>query len=45
MTKWIVEFVREIDTIDQFFVEKLQELVKKFVDMQKEFLKKMNSTK
>ena len=33
MKQWIFEFIREIDTIDQFFVDKLQENVKKFIDM------------
>ena len=28
MNNWIKEFVREVDAIDYFFVEKLQELVR-----------------
>ena len=43
MKQWILEFIREIDTIDQFFVEKLQENVKKFIEMQKEFLRKIHN--
>ena len=43
MRKWIFEFVREVDTIDCFFIDKLQEFVQKFIEMQKEFLKKIQN--
>lgn len=33
MYKWVAEFVREIDMIDNFFVERLQGYVKNFVDL------------
>lgn len=38
MNKWVAEFVREIDMIDNFFVERLQGYVKNFVDLQSHFL-------
>lgn len=45
MKQWIFEFIREIDTIDQFFVDKLQENVRKFINMQMEFLRKIDKEK
>ena len=41
MKEWIYEFVREVDTIDAFFVDKLKEYVTKFVTMQTDFLRKL----
>lgn len=41
MKEWILEFIKEVDTIDEFFVEQLQQYVNKFVTMQTEFLKKL----
>jgi hypothetical protein len=38
MNKWVAEFVREIDMIDNFFVKRLQGYVKNFVDLQSHFL-------
>lgn len=34
MNQWIGEFVREVDAIDYFFVEKLKEYVQNFLDIQ-----------
>ena len=33
LNQWVAEFVREVDAIDFFFVEKLKEYVKQFVDI------------
>ena len=41
MKEWLYEFIREVDTIDIFFVDKLKEYVTKFINMQKEFLEKL----
>lgn len=38
VNEWILEFVREIDAIDYFFVDKLKEYVRQFVDIQRQFL-------
>ena len=38
MNEWILEFVREVDAIDYFFVDKLKEYVRNFVDIQRSFL-------
>ena len=40
MNKWLEEFVREVDAIDYFFVDKMKEFVGQFVDLQKQFILK-----
>ena len=40
MNEWVKEFTREVDAIDYFFVEKLKELAKQFIDIQNQFLSK-----
>jgi hypothetical protein len=38
MNQWVAKLVSEVDTIDSFFVEKLKEYVKNFVDIQSQYL-------
>jgi hypothetical protein len=43
MEEWIKEFIKEIDMIDKFFVDKQKEFLSKFKEMRSQFIDKMNS--
>ena len=38
MKKFLFEFVRQVDAIDEFFVDKLKANISDFVNMQTEYL-------
>jgi hypothetical protein len=42
MIEWVQKFTDDIDSIDIFFNQKLQELCKNFVEMQAKFMYKTN---
>ena len=43
MKLWIADFITEVNTIDAFFIAKLQEYVSKFVQLQMEFHRKLET--
>lgn len=43
MEEWIKEFIKEIDMIDKFFVDKQKEFLSKFKEMRSQYIDKINS--
>ncbi len=42
MEKWVQEFIQEVDRVDNFYIGKLKEYLLYFIEMQAQFLKKIN---
>ncbi len=43
MEDWVKEFIKEIDMIDKFFVDKQKEFLFRFKEMKSQFIDKINS--
>ena len=41
MTEWIKEYVSQINMIDEFFIDKFNEYVNQFIDLQAKYMRKI----
>ena len=42
MKAWVSEYVKEIDAIEEFFIDKFNSLVEQFINMQVKYLTKLD---
>jgi hypothetical protein len=42
MEKWVKDYISEVDRVNTFYIGKLKEYLLYFIQMQAQFLKKMN---